>query len=152
MEKIVDFSPLRRYHAIVCNSRYADDLLISGGGVPQIQSLDRVRKNVVIGHHRTSVSLETQVWESLDDVCLREDMSLDQVCTAVNERRLSSSMSSSLRMFLLIYYRYLAEFLNKRNTSKAGRGFGQKPQMPFPSIFNVALDRLAAEQLRHARK
>lgn len=119
--------------------------------MPQTQSLDRLRKNVFIGKHRTSISLEAQVWDALEDVCGREEMNLDSVCTAINDRRLSSSMSSSIRMFLLIYFRCLADFL-KQNRSIGSPGFQQQTQMPFPSIFNVALDRLAAEQVKHLRK
>jgi hypothetical protein len=54
-------------------------------------------------------------------------------------------------MFLLIYFRCLADFL-KQNRSSGSPGFQQQTQMPFPSIFNIALDRLAAEQVKHLRK
>ena len=81
--------------------------------MPQMQSRDRLRKNVFVGPRRTSVSLEIQVWDALDDVCFREEVTLDEICSDINRRRLSSSMSSSLRMFLLIYYRYMAEVLQR---------------------------------------
>ncbi|MGB1006716.1 MAG: ribbon-helix-helix domain-containing protein, partial [Thalassobaculaceae bacterium] len=82
--------------------------------MPQVRSLDRSRRNIFIGDRRTSVSLEILVWEALVDVCRREEISLDEICTEVENRRLSSSMSSSLRMFLLIYYRYLLEVAETR--------------------------------------
>lgn len=110
--------------------------------MPQIRSLDRSRRNVFIGDRRTSVSLEILVWESLVDVCRREEISLDEICTEVEDRRVSSSMSSSLRMFLLIYYKFLVEIAEGR----APRGrVGAAP-----NALKETLKRLAAEQLRHA--
>ena len=116
--------------------------------MPQTQSLDRLRKNVFIGKHRTSISLETQVWDALEDVYGREEMNLDSVCTATNDRRLRPSMSSSIHMFLLIYFRCLAAFL-KQNRSSGSPGFQQQTKMSVLPIFNVTLDRLAAEQVNH---
>lgn len=75
-------------------------------------------------------------------------MNLDSVCTVTNDRRLSSSMSASMRMFLLIYFRSLAEFL-KQNRSSESPGFQRQTQKPVPSVFNVVLDRLAAEQVKN---
>ena len=110
--------------------------------MPQVRSLDRSRRNVFIGDRRTSVSLEILVWESLVDVCRREEISLDGICTEVEDRRVSSSMSSSLRMFLLIYYRFLVEVAE----GLAPRGRGGSA----PNALKEALKRLAAEQRRHA--
>ena len=111
--------------------------------MPQMQSRERLRKNIFVGPRRTSVSLEILVWEALVDVCLREELTLDEICTEVENRRLSSSMSSSLRMFLLIYYRYLVEMAETRGGMARG---GQ------PNALREALKRLAAEQKRHAEK
>ena len=111
--------------------------------MPQVRSLDRSRRNIFIGDRRTSVSLEILVWEALVDVCRREEISLDEICTEVENRRLSSSMSSSLRMFLLIYYRYLVDMAETRGGMARG---GQQ------NALREALKRLAAEQKRHAEK
>ena len=119
--------------------------------MPQMQSRDRLRKNVFVGPRRTSVSLEIQVWDALDDVCFREEVTLDEICSDINRRRLSSSMSSSLRMFLLIYYRYMAEVLQRQRRTRPS-GLAQRRQTLFPSAYDVALDRFAAEQHAHLDK
>ena len=116
-----------------------------------MQSRDRLRKNVFVGPRRTSVSLEIQVWDALDDVCFREEVTLDEICSDINRRRLSSSMSSSLRMFLLIYYRYMAEVLQRQRRMRPS-GLAQRRQTLFPSAYDVALDRFAAEQRAHLDK
>ena len=122
-----------------------------GDEMPQMQSRDRSRKNVFVGPRRTSVSLEIQVWDALDDVCFREEVTLDEICSDINRRRLSSSMSSSLRMFLLIYYRYMAEVLQRQRRTRPS-SLAQRRQTLFPSAYDVALDRFAAEQRAHLDK
>ena len=92
-------------------------------------------QNVFVGPRRTSVSLEIQVWDALDDVCYREEVTIDEICNDLNRRRLSSSMSSSLRMFLLIYYRYMAEVLQRQRHAP---GLAQRPPV-FSSAYDVAL-------------
>lgn len=74
----------------------------------------RLRRNVTIGGRRTSVSLEHHVWEGLLDVCRRESIGIDALCTEVDRRRVRSSMSSSLRVFLLLYFRGIAEVLERQ--------------------------------------
>ena len=119
--------------------------------MPQMQSRNRLRKNVFVGPRRTSVSLEIQVWDALDDVCFREEVTLDEICSDINRRRLISSMSYSLRMFLIIYYRYMAEVLQCLRRTRPS-GLAQRRQTLFPSAYDVALDRFAAEQRAHLDK
>lgn len=75
------------------------------------RSRNRHRKNVTLGQRRTSISLEEQVWSGLADICRREDTTMDRLCGAVEQRRVGSSMSSALRVFLLTYFRAIAEAL-----------------------------------------
>ncbi|MCR9071557.1 MAG: ribbon-helix-helix domain-containing protein [Alphaproteobacteria bacterium] len=113
-------------------------------------SRNRQRRNVTLGSRRTSVSLEEQVWDGLTEVCRREEVGLDELCTAVEQRRVESSMSSALRVFLLTYYRHAAE---QFEASPGGQpGFGQGPQAAFPGSLDSTLDRFHAEQKRAAGK
>ena len=84
----------------------------------------RLRRNVTIGERRTSVSLEGHVWVGLSDICQREAIGIDALCTEVDRRRLRSSMSSSLRVFLLLYFRSLAEAIAERPVSDRRDGAG----------------------------
>ena len=56
-----------------------------------MQSRDRLRKNVFVGPRRTSVSLEIQVRDAMDDVGNCEKVTLDEICSDINRRRFSSS-------------------------------------------------------------
>ena len=113
-----------------------------------MQSRDRLRKNVFVGPRRASVSLEIQVWDALDGVCFRLEVTLDEICSDINRRCLGSSMSSSLRIFRLIYCLYMAEVLQRQQRTRPS-GLAQRRQTLFPSAYDVALDRFAAEQRAH---
>ncbi|MEQ8816126.1 MAG: ribbon-helix-helix domain-containing protein [Thalassobaculum sp.] len=80
----------------------------------------RLRRNVTITGRRTSVSLEGHVWDGLLEVCRREAIGIDALCTEVDRHRDRSSMSSSLRVFLLLYFRTMAEVLEHRPDDRDG--------------------------------
>lgn len=113
-------------------------------------SRNRQRRNVTLGSRRTSVSLEEQVWEGLTEICRREEVGLDELCTAVEVRRVDSSMSSALRVFLLTYFRHAAELMEAPQRSQPG--FGQGPQAAFPSLLESTMERFHAEQKSAAGK
>lgn len=69
----------------------------------------RIRKNLVINGRRTTVSLETAIWDSLTDICRREEISLDELCEATVEHSGPISMSSALRIASLRYFRAMSE-------------------------------------------
>ena len=65
--------------------------------------------NVKIRDRRTSVRLEPEMWSALREIAEREDVTIHDVCTIVDECKLDGeSFSSSLRVFLLKYYRQAA--------------------------------------------
>ena len=112
--------------------------------MPKEKSQNRKRKNVMLGDRRTSVSLEDQVWDGLTDVCRREEISIDELCTKVERLRVGSSMSSALRVFLMTYFRMLMENLE---TPSRGTVLGlSEQQAPFSSAMQAALDRFQNEQ------
>jgi predicted DNA-binding ribbon-helix-helix protein len=65
-----------------------------------------VIRNVKVHGHRTSVRLEPQMWDSMTEICSREFCTPDDVCSYVAERKPPhDSLSSSLRVFMLEYFR-----------------------------------------------
>ena len=66
------------------------------------------RKNVTVDGRRTSLCLETEVWEALGDICSREGLNLHQLCSLIDERRRGSSRTSAVRAFTLTYFRVAA--------------------------------------------
>lgn len=76
-------------------------------------ALAKQPKNVVVGRKRTSLRLEGWCWNSLDDIGTRERLTRNQLVTAINERLRPEasgdvSLSSSIRVFIMWYYRAAA--------------------------------------------
>ena len=67
-----------------------------------------VSKNVTIAGRRTSVRLEPFMWQCLDDICTRENLTPHQFCTEVDRHRRASSLTAAIRVAILAYYRNAA--------------------------------------------
>jgi len=63
-------------------------------------------RNVTVLGKRTSLRMEPEIWEALADVCKRENVHRDHICSLVAERKApESSLTGALRVFLLAYFR-----------------------------------------------
>jgi len=65
-------------------------------------------RNVTVDGHRTSLRLEQDVWSALEEICAREEMSVHEVCTLIEQRRKGSSRTAAVRAFILGYFREAA--------------------------------------------
>lgn len=65
-------------------------------------------RNVSINGHRTSLRLERDVWDALEEICEREKMTVHETCTHVDQQRKGSSRTAAVRTFILGYYRAAA--------------------------------------------
>ncbi len=72
-------------------------------------STEFLRRNVTVNGHRTSISLETSIWDGLADICSREGLSVNQICSVVDASRGLASRTSALRTFILNYFRMVAD-------------------------------------------
>jgi len=64
-------------------------------------------RNIVVNGHRTSMRLEEAGWEAIDDICRHENISLNDLCTAIDQRRSNSSRTAAVRAFIITYFRQL---------------------------------------------
>lgn len=64
-----------------------------------------VKRSVMVGGHKTSVSLEDAFWVSLKDIATRSDLSLSAVLISIDRHRKTSNLSSAIRLFVLDYFR-----------------------------------------------
>jgi predicted DNA-binding ribbon-helix-helix protein len=87
---------------------------IEAGGAVEMQSqiqVERqmkspiVKRSIMIAGHRTSISLEDAFWKGLKEIAAKHDMSVQNVVAAVHGGRHRGNLSSTLRLFVLEYYR-----------------------------------------------
>ena len=69
----------------------------------------RLKRNVRIGDRRTAIVPEAYVWDSIGSMLQRKPVSLDEFCNRVEDIRKKSSMASSARLVVLIYFRLLSQ-------------------------------------------
>ncbi len=67
-----------------------------------------VNRNVTIGRRRTSLRLEPAMWDALEEICRREEMSKHELCAMIDGRRRSSSLTAAIRVFMVTYFRAAA--------------------------------------------
>jgi predicted DNA-binding ribbon-helix-helix protein len=64
-----------------------------------------VKRSIVIAAHKTSVSLEDAFWKALKAIAIDRGTTLSNLITSIDVERRQSNLSSSLRLFVLDFYR-----------------------------------------------
>ena len=64
-----------------------------------------VKRSIVIGGHKTSVSLEDAFWKGLKEIASKRDVTLSHLVGSIDAERRHGNLSSGLRLFVLDYYR-----------------------------------------------
>ena len=65
------------------------------------------KRSVVIGGHKTSVSLEDEFWDSIKEIAGEREQSTSDLISAVAEGRDRTNLSSALRIFTLNHYKQM---------------------------------------------
>ena len=76
-------------------------------------------RNVTIRGHRTSLRLQREMWDAIDEICRREKVTLHELCTRIAEGKSARSLTSEVRVFVVGYYRVAADDEGHR---RAGHG------------------------------
>ncbi len=79
-----------------------------------------VKRSVVVGGHKTSVSLEDAFWTSLKDIATRRGMTLSSQIDTIDRNRKTNNLSSAIRLFVLDHFRTRAVstmFIGERQPS-----------------------------------
>lgn len=64
-----------------------------------------VCRNVKVSGRRTSLRMEPYIWDSLKEICEREGLTLNDICTQIDERRGEANLTASIRVFIVSYFR-----------------------------------------------
>lgn len=67
-----------------------------------------VSRNVVVDGRRTSMRLEPEMWDALEEVCHHEDITISEFCSIVDRNRGESGLTAATRVCLLLYFRNVA--------------------------------------------
>ncbi|MCH1427374.1 MAG: ribbon-helix-helix domain-containing protein [Alphaproteobacteria bacterium] len=68
------------------------------------------KQNITIAGRRTSLVMDVYFWDCLQTLLWQETISLNDFCMKVDRCRRHSSLTSAMKLVILIYYRSLASF------------------------------------------
>jgi predicted DNA-binding ribbon-helix-helix protein len=66
------------------------------------------KRSVIVKKRRTSISLEDSFWSSLHAIVRMENITIGDFIERISRQRITSNLSSSLRVAVLEYYQRLA--------------------------------------------
>jgi len=64
-----------------------------------------IKRSIVIGGHKTSVSLEDAFWKALKEIAAGRDVTLSELVSSIDSGRTTGNLSSAIRLFVLEHYR-----------------------------------------------
>lgn len=94
--------------------------IADGGFVRGVKEFAVVKRSVVVGGHKTSVSLEDAFWTSMKDIATRRGLPLSSQIDAIDRTRKTANLSSAIRLFVLDHFRTRAVtsvFIGERQPS-----------------------------------
>jgi predicted DNA-binding ribbon-helix-helix protein len=62
-------------------------------------------RNVVVAGHRTSVRLESVMWDSLRDIAQRLGIGVNELVTEIDGRRDGLGLTAAIRVYIVDFYR-----------------------------------------------
>jgi predicted DNA-binding ribbon-helix-helix protein len=63
-----------------------------------------VKRSIVVGGHKTSVSLEEAFWSSMKEISAARRMALSELVREIDTNRQHGNLSSAIRLFVLDHY------------------------------------------------
>ena len=64
-----------------------------------------VKRSVLVGGHKTSVSLEEAFWSSMKEISVERAMTLSELVGEVDAARQQGNLSSAIRLFVLDHFK-----------------------------------------------
>jgi predicted DNA-binding ribbon-helix-helix protein len=65
-----------------------------------------ISRNITINKKRTSIRLETQMWNALKDIAELEKCTIHNVCELIaNQKSDNITLTAAIRVFLVLYYK-----------------------------------------------
>ena len=64
-----------------------------------------IKRSIVVGGHKTSVSVEDDFWAALREIALRDRATLSGLVGSIDSQRQHGNLSSAVRLFVLNHYR-----------------------------------------------
>jgi predicted DNA-binding ribbon-helix-helix protein len=77
-----------------------------------------VKRSIIIGRHKTSISLEDAFWNGLREIASAREMTLSALVASIDEGRQHGNLSSCIRLFVLEFYRARADEMREAHRKR----------------------------------
>ena len=95
------------------------------------------KDNISLPRRRTTIKLESYEWRSVDALLDLENITLQLLCTELDNRRGDMRLVQAIRMFLLIYFRTMGD--NSLTIASQATQSANLMHDPAPPAFNCLL-------------
>jgi predicted DNA-binding ribbon-helix-helix protein len=82
-----------------------------------------VKRSIVVGGHKTSVSLEEAFWSGMKEISGQRSMTLSELVGEIDTNRHQGNLSSAIRLFVLDHFKSRA--VGSTGGSQPHSGHGQ---------------------------
>jgi predicted DNA-binding ribbon-helix-helix protein len=89
-----------------------------------------VKRSIIIGGHKTSVSLEDAFWQGLKEVAGEREVTLSDLVSAIDTGRDHGNLSSAIRLFVLSFYRDRDQSAEERPANRTSETAGRVHESP----------------------
>jgi predicted DNA-binding ribbon-helix-helix protein len=88
-----------------------------------------IKRSIVVGGHRTSVSLEEAFWSGMKEISRARSMTLSRLVSEIDANRNRGNLSSAIRQFVLDYFkdRAVAPIGELRSRASHAQGLAESP-------------------------
>ncbi len=76
------------------------------------------KRSVVIGGHKTSISLEEPFWQAVRDITDKRKVTVSELLRDIDRTRDNANLSSAVRVYVLDQFRRQAEAAQSRQPSE----------------------------------
>ena len=87
------------------------------------------KRSIVIAGHKTSVSLEDEFWNSLKEIGRSQEVTLSELVSDIDTRRVNGNLSSAIRVFVLDHYQKHSPRESANRIADIGLQQGESPQL-----------------------
>jgi predicted DNA-binding ribbon-helix-helix protein len=87
-----------------------------------------VKRSIELARHATSVSLENQFWEALGEIARKRNIPIAVLIEQIHNNRTGSNLSSSIRLFVLNYFKVGSELSPSNITPDLGVSGPSRPR------------------------
>jgi predicted DNA-binding ribbon-helix-helix protein len=64
-----------------------------------------IKRSIIIGGHKTSISLEDEFWYGLLEIAVYKKMTVPTLVEWIDDRRKTVNLSSAIRIFVFNYFK-----------------------------------------------